>query len=79
MVPNSLATTAFHAERQLVASQLLAIDVPFLRITNVTANRFNPDGETVVLDISAMGVKSAGTGIVQHTSVHNNVSATSYV
>lgn len=79
MVPNSLATTAFHAERQLAASQLLAIDVPFLRITNVTANRFNPDGETVVLDISAQGTKSAGTGIVQHTSVHNAVPATTYI
>lgn len=79
MVPNTLATTAFHAERQLVGSQLLAIDVPYLRVTNVNVNRFNPDGETVVLDISAMGVKSAGTGIVQHTSVHNAVTASSYV
>ena len=79
MVPNSLATTAFHVERQLAGSQLMAIDVPFLRITNITANRFNPDGETVILDISAMGTKSAGTGIVQHTSVHNNIGASAYV
>jgi hypothetical protein len=79
MVPATLATTSFHAERILTASQKLAIDIPFLRVTNITANRFNPDGETVVLDISAIGVKSAGTGIVQHTSVHNNVTASAYV
>lgn len=79
MVPNNLATTAFHAERALVGSQMLCIDVPFLRVTNIQANRFNPDGETVVLDISAMGAKSAGTGLVQHTSVHSAIAATSYV
>lgn len=79
MVPNTLATTSFHAERQLIGSQLLAIDVPYLRITDVSANRFSPDGETVVLDISAMGVKSAGTGLVQHTSVHSAVGASAYV
>lgn len=79
MVPNNLATTAFHAERQLVGSQLLAIDVPFLRVTNISANRFNPDGETVVLDISAMGAKSAGTGLVQHTAVHSGVTASAYI
>jgi hypothetical protein len=78
-VANTLATTAFHAERQLVSSQLLAIDVPYLRVTSVTPNRFNPDGETVVLDIAAMGVKSAGTGIVQHRAIHNNVTASAYI
>lgn len=77
-VPATLATTAFHAERILTASQKLAVDIPFLRVTNISANRFNPDGETVVLDVSAMGVKSAGTGIVQHTSVHNAVGASAY-
>lgn len=78
-VPATLATTSFHAERRLSGSQLLAIDVPYLRILNISANRFNPDGETVVLDVSARGTKSAGTGLVQHTSVHSNVGASAYL
>jgi hypothetical protein len=79
MVPNTLATTAFHAQSPLGSSQMLSIDIPFLRTGEISVNRFNPDGETVVLDISAMAVKSAGTGLVQHTSVHNNVTASAYV
>lgn len=78
VVPHQLATGAFHAERQLVSSQLLGIDVPNLRFTDVSVNRLVPDGQTVVLDITAQGVK-AGTGILQLTSVHNNVTASSYL
>jgi hypothetical protein len=77
-VPAFLATGSFHAERQLVGSQLIAIDVPNLRFTNVSVNRLNPDGETVVLDVSAMGIR-AGTSLVQHRSVHNAVTASSYL
>lgn len=77
VVPETLATGAFHAERQLTASQLIAIDVPNLRFTALDVNRLEPDGETVVLDVSAMGVK-AGTGVVQHRA---NITgqATSYL
>lgn len=76
-VPFSLATGAFHAERILGSSQYMAIDVPNLRYTGVQVNRLEPDGQTVVLDISAMGVK-AGTGILQLRS--NTLSAaTSYL
>lgn len=78
MVPPNLATTAFHAERQLAGSQLMAIDIPFLRITDCSVNRLAPDGETVVLDLSAQAVKGA-TGLVQHTSVHNAVGASAYL
>lgn len=78
IVPANLATGAFHAERQLTASQLIAIDVPLLNLTDVTVNRLMPDGETVVLDIHGEGLKG-GTGLVQHTSVHNAVTASSYL
>lgn len=76
-LPQYLATGSFHAERQLAGSQLLAIDIPNLRYTNVEVNRLDPDGQTVVLDVSAMGVK-AGTGVVQHRA---NITgrATSYL
>ncbi len=77
-VPPNLATGAFHAERRLTASQLIAIDVPLLRYTNVEVNRLEPDGQTVVLDVSAMGAKG-GTGLVQHTIVHNAVGASAYL
>jgi hypothetical protein len=56
----------------------LAVDVPNLNYTAVNVNRLEPDGETVVLDVSAMGVR-AGTSIVQHRSVHNAVTASSYL
>lgn len=69
-----LATGAFHAERQLTASQLMAVDIPNLRYTGVEVNRLQPDGQTVVLDVSAVGVK-AGTGIMQVRSVHSGVGA----
>jgi len=77
-VPQSLATGAFHAERRLAGSQLIAIDVPLLRYTNVEVNRLMPDGETVVLDISAMAAKGA-TGLVQHRIVHADVGASAYL
>lgn len=77
-IPRSLATGSFHAERQLTASQLIAIDVPLLRYTNVDVNRLMPDGETVVLDISAMAAKGA-TGLVQHRIVHSEVGASAYL
>lgn len=77
-LPANLATGAFHAERRLTASQLLAIDIPFTRYTDVQINRLQPDGQTVVLDVSAMAVKGA-TGLVQHRIVHNNVTASSYL
>jgi hypothetical protein len=77
-VPPNLATGAFHAERKLTGSQLIAIDVPLLRYTSVEVNRLEPDGQTVVLDVSAMGAKG-GTGIVQHTVVHNAVGASAYL
>jgi len=64
-VTEALASGAFHAERQLTASQLIAIDVPALKWTNVEVNRLEPDGQTVVLDLSAKGVKGS-TGICQH-------------
>jgi hypothetical protein len=78
VVPQVLATGSFHAERRLTSSQLLAVDVPNLNYTAVNVNRLEPDGETVVLDVSAMGVR-AGTSIVQHRSVHNAVTASSYL
>ena len=76
-IPNNLATGAFHVERILTASQMIAVDVPLLRYTNIAVNQLNPDGETVVLDISAMGVKG-GTGICQHR-VNTLTAATSYL
>lgn len=76
-IPNNLATGSFHAERILTASQALMIDVPLMRYTNVAVNQLAPDGETVVLDISAMAVKGA-TGIVQHR-INTLSSATSYL
>lgn len=59
-----LASGSFHAERGLTASQLLAVDVPNLKWTDVQVNRLEPDGQTVVLDVSAQAVKQ-GTGITQ--------------
>lgn len=76
-IPNNLATGSFHAERVLTASQYLAIDVPLMRYTNISVNQLIPDGETVVLDISAMAVKG-GTGICQHR-INTLSSATSYL
>jgi hypothetical protein len=78
VVPHQLATGAFHAERQLTGSQLLGLDVPNLRWTGVSVNRLVPDGQTVVLDLSAQAVK-AGTGLTQIRSVHNNVGASAYL
>lgn len=77
-VPPNLATGAFRAQRLLSASQLIQIDVPLLRYTNVEVNRLEPDGQTVVLDVSAMAAKG-GTGLVQHTIVHSNVGASAYL
>jgi hypothetical protein len=76
-IPDNLATGAFRAQRILTGSQMVQIDVPLLRYTNVGVNQLVPDGETVVLDISAMGVKG-GTGICQHR-INTLSSATSYL
>ena len=59
-----LASGAFHAERALTSSQLLAADVPNLKWTGVQVNRLEPDGQTVILDVAAQAVKQ-GTGILQ--------------
>lgn len=77
VVPQSLASGAFHARRNLVSSQMVSIDVPLLDFTAVDVNRLEPDGETVVLDVSAMGVKGA-TGVIQ---LRGNITgrATSYL
>jgi len=64
VVPQSLATGAFRAFRVLTASQMVQIDVPNLTYLSVDVNRLEPDGQTVVLDVSAMGVR-AGTSITQ--------------
>lgn len=61
----NLATGAFSARAgNLASSQLLGVDVPCLNYTNVALNRLNPDGETVVMDVTGKAVKSA-TGILQ--------------
>lgn len=78
VVPHELATGAFTAQRVLSGSQMMGIDVPNLRFTGVSVNRLVPDGQTVILDISAMGVK-AGTGIVQHRVNHLTVGASAYL
>ena len=78
MIPNDLATGAFHAQRVLSGSQMAAIDVPFLRYTGISLNRLDPDGQTVVLDVSAMGVKGA-TSLLQVRSNHLNVGASAYI
>ena len=78
VVPQSVATGSFHAERKLTGSQLLSVDVPNLNYTSVSVNRMEPDGETVVLDVTAQGIR-AGTSIVQHRSVHSNVGASAYL
>lgn len=78
VVPQSLATGAFHAERILTGSQMCAVDVPNLRYTGVGVNRLEPDGQTVVMDVSAMGVK-AGTGIIQVRSTHSGIGASAYL
>jgi hypothetical protein len=72
-----LASGAFHAERQLTASQLVAIDIPNLKYLNSQVNSLEPDGQTLIYDISAQPVKS-GTGVVQ---IRANItsSATSYL
>jgi Phage tail tube protein len=78
VVPHELATGAFHAERQLVSSQLMAIDVPMMKFTDVSVNRLVPDGQTVLLDITAQAYRVA-TGLMQLRSVHNAISASSYL
>jgi hypothetical protein len=78
VIAANLATGAFRARRELAASQAMQIDVPNLRYTGLEINRLDPDGQTVVMDVSAMGVR-AGTGILQVTSVHNNVGASAYL
>jgi hypothetical protein len=79
VVPQTLATGAFQARRILTGSQMIGIDVPELRFTGVEVNRLDPDGETVVLDVSAMGVKGA-TSLVQHRITHaSGVGASSYI
>lgn len=77
VVPFTLATGSFHGERVLTSSQLIAIDIPNLNFTGLSVNRLDPDGQTVILDFTAMGVKS-GTGVVQHRA---NITgrATSYL
>jgi hypothetical protein len=77
VVPFNLATGAFHAERTLTASQLLAVDVPNLRYMGVELNRLEPDGQTLIYNVSAQAVK-AGTGITQ---IRANITgrATSYL
>ena len=78
VVPHTLATGSFHAERILTASQMLAVDVPFMNFTDVSVNGLQPDGETVLLSFTAMAVK-AGTGICQIRSTHNNIGASAYI
>jgi hypothetical protein len=55
----NLATGSFHAERALASSQIISLDVPLVRYTAVDLARLNPDGETVVLNISAQAIKGA--------------------
>ena len=77
MIPANLATGALHVERRLTSSQLMAVDVPNLNFTGISLNRLEPDGQTIVMDVSAMGVK-AGTGIMQIRSNHNAIGASAY-
>lgn len=77
MIPQNLATGAFKAQRILSSSQMVSIDIPLLRYTSITVNQLNPDGETVVLDVSSMAAKGA-TGIVQHR-INTLSQATSYL
>lgn len=78
VVAHHLATGSFHAERQLTGSQLMAVDIPALRYLDVSVNRLIPEGQAVVLDVTAQAVK-AGTGLVQHRSVHSAIGASAYL
>jgi hypothetical protein len=60
----ALASGAFHAERALTASQLVAIDIPNLKYLNAQVNGLEPDGQTLIYDIAAQPLK-VGTGVVQ--------------
>jgi hypothetical protein len=59
-----LATGSFHAERILTGSQLIALDIPFLRYVEAQVTDLNPDGETLMLSVSAQAVKG-GTSLCQ--------------
>jgi len=60
----NLATGSFRAYRSLASSQLLGVDVPNLVYTGVELNRLEPDGETVILNVAGLGIRSA-TSLMQ--------------
>ena len=78
VVPHTLATGSFHAERILTASQMLAVDVPFMNFTEISVTPLQPDGETVLLNFTGKAVK-AGTGICQIRSTHSAIGASAYL
>lgn len=78
VIGENLATGAFHVERKLAGSQLMAADVPLVRWTGADLNSLEPDGETLVVDFTGMAAKGA-TGIMQLRSVHNAVGASAYL
>jgi hypothetical protein len=61
VLPADLATGAFRADTNINASVNVGLEVPFLRYTGVQLNRLIPDGETMLLDVSAEAVKVSGT------------------
>lgn len=77
IVPFNLATGAFHAERILTASQLVSIDIPLLNYTAVDVNELEPDGQTLLLSVTAQPRKGA-TGVVQ-LRTNTTAQATSYL
>lgn len=75
--PFNLATGAFHAERILTASQMVSIDVPLLRYTDVQVNALEPNGQTMILSVTAQPLKGA-TSVVQ-LRTNTTAQATSYL
>jgi hypothetical protein len=77
VLPADLATGAFQAHSNVNGSVRVGVEVPFLRYKSVRLNRLIPDGETMLLDVSADAVKVSGTYM---TAIRANVpQATSYL
>lgn len=66
MPQTGLPTGSLHLESTSNSNQKLEIDVPFMHYTKVDVEKFDPDGKVMTMNISAMGIKLAGTSLVQH-------------
>ena len=64
-------------KRVLTSSQMVQLNIPLLRYTDVSVNDLEPDGQSMVLDFTAVAIKGA-TGICQIRS-NNAAQATSYL